>query len=76
MNFRKICKQYIFFFSTNDVALVIKYQFSENTEPSKKRKLDEKRQNIHEYSQIKLPAKMFLKYIETYLSVFLDDCLR
>ena len=66
------------FFSENDVALVIKYVYSDNTEPSgisKKRKL-ESIKSAMDYSQLKLPALMFVKYIETYLSHFIDDCHR
>ena len=43
----------------------------------KKRKLDMPRnRNILDYSQIKLPALMFLKYVETYMPNFIIDCQR
>ena len=66
-------------FSENDVALIIKYTFAECYEPSgtKKRKLDARRNDeILTYSTIKLPALIFYKYLELYISQFIDDCLR
>ena len=69
---------YIFIFSENDVALILKYVYSDSTEPSgniKKRKFESVK-NIMDFSQIKLPALMFLKYTETYLTNFIDDCHR
>lgn len=60
------------------MALIIKYVYSDNTEPSgnvKKRKY-ESGKTVMDYSQIKLPALMFVKYLETYLSLFIDDCHR
>jgi len=60
------------------LALVLKYEFSEAVDSSgtKKRKIDDKNQNIIEYALIKLPAVMFLKYLETYAPNFAEDCLR
>jgi hypothetical protein len=62
-----------------DVALVIRYQFgvsSSSSVPSssKKRKLNESQ--IIDYSYLKLPAVVFVKYLETYSYKFIDDCLR
>jgi hypothetical protein len=67
--------------SSNDVALIIKYIFDDEDldleSPIKKRKIsDSKLKSVLEYSQIKLPAKMFLKYLETFSSQFLQECIR
>lgn len=85
----KICKKFInifkfffnfifLYFSDEDLAFVIKYIFSENTEPDiKKKKIEErKNENVINYSFIKLPAFVFLRYLETYASQFIDDCVR
>jgi hypothetical protein len=61
--------------------MIIRYVFNEDDnevdKSTKKRKVsDSKLRNILEYSQIKLPALMFLNYLENYSAQFLDDCLR
>jgi hypothetical protein len=64
------------------VALVIKYQFHDTLVPdgqqaNKKRKVDEdKNSSVIDYSQLKLPAVMFVQYLETDSSGFIADCVR
>ena len=70
----------IFFFSVNDVALVIKYKFHDHnnmieTENHKKRKLP-KIDSVIEYSNVKLPAMMFGQYLDNDSVTFVTDCLR
>ena len=72
---------YFFIYSANDVAMVVKYVFTEDdvqVEHSiKKRKLsDSKLKSLIDYSQIKLPAQMFLHYLENYGSQFVNECVR
>ena len=71
----------LFIYSANDVAMVVKYVFTEDdvqVEHSiKKRKLsDSKLKSLIDYSQIKLPAQMFLHYLENYGSQFVNECIR
>jgi hypothetical protein len=76
----KILNLFFFNFSEEDIALVIKYQFSNETEsaylpsPPKRRKLLSDK--IFEYAQIKLPASIFLKYLENYSNIFIAECQR
>jgi len=68
-----------YIFSEPDVSLNIQYKFNHTTEPAtKKRKLQDNRkaQNIVDYSAIKLPAKVFIEYLEQDLDNFIKDCLR
>lgn len=44
--------------------------------PKKKKVESSKQQSIMEYSFIKLPAHMFIQYLQSSLSHFVDDCLR
>jgi hypothetical protein len=67
------------FFSANDVALVIKYKFSEETSPSssKRKKIDDPiTNNILNYSQVKLPAMMLVKYLNEQSLEFVNECLK
>ena len=99
----------LFFFCERDIALIIKYEFHDETrsvqelnsqefknknhendenqddqtaQPSQPKKLkllggmDRKRQNIIDYSSIKLPALGFAEYLIHDSSDFIDDCLR
>jgi len=78
----------IIFFSPHNVAIVFKYNFdvasieSMESESSigyiKKRKLidPKKFENIFDYSQIKLPALMFLEYLQSDVQHFISSCLR
>jgi hypothetical protein len=58
----------------------MKYQFSDDTEStilslgSKKRKISDEK--IFEYTQIKLPAIIFTKYLKNYSQKYIQDCLR
>jgi hypothetical protein len=57
----------------------MKYRFSEDTAPSqpKKRKQDDSSiHNILNYSQLKLPAKQFIKYLNEHSLQFIDECLK
>ena len=74
-----------FLFSDSDVALIIKYHFHDaqdqiknEEEKNKKRKilLPTKRNNIMEYSSIKLPAPMFAHYLQNDCQSFIRDCKR
>jgi hypothetical protein len=61
--------------------MVIKYVFNEDNDQTensiKKRKLsDSKLKSLIDYSQIKLPAYMFLHYLENYGSQFVKECIR
>jgi hypothetical protein len=61
--------------------MVVKYVFSEDDIQAdhsiKKRKLsDSKLKSLIDYSQIKLPAAMFLHYLENYGSQFVNECIR
>jgi hypothetical protein len=61
--------------------MVVKYVFNEDdvhAEHSiKKRKFsDSKLKSLIDYSQIKLPAQMFLHYLEKYGSQFVNECIR
>ena len=65
------------------MALIIKYKFHDEEPNStadnkiKKRKVtDSKRNNVIEYSYIKLPALMFGQYLDQDGQEFLDDCDR
>jgi len=64
------------------VALIIKYKFHDEGDlcadaQTKKRKFtDTKRNNVIEYSTIKLPALMFAQYLEQDASGFIEDCIR
>lgn len=64
-------------FSEQDIALILSFQFSTDTESSlnlsKFKKIDEK---VVNYSRIKLPAVLFLQYLENYSKHFIEDCLR
>ena len=69
--------------SENDVALIIKYKFHDEEETnsvdmkSRKRKItDIKRNNVIEYSSLKLPALMFGQYLDQDCQGFIDDCNR
>jgi hypothetical protein len=71
-------------FSESDVALTIKYNFHDemasfNSTTGKKRKIttaDLKRNNVLEYSVLKLPALMFGQYLDQDCQTFIDDCIR
>jgi hypothetical protein len=96
-----------YYYSENDIALIIKYEFHDEKQPdqencthpesaSNKRKqieeqnehsspvkklkqpwgADRKRQNIIDYSYIKLPALAFVNYLSLDCPQFLEDCLR
>jgi hypothetical protein len=72
---------FFLFFSENDVALVIKYNFNQEfpvENESKKRKIFEPKrtENLIDYSFVKLPAKIFIHYLETDSLHFVNDCLR
>jgi len=73
----------IIFFSQDDVALIIKYQYQEETNlmQTKTQKKEDNASIIHNYSntllnEIDLPAVAFIEYLETDLKHFLNDCLR
>jgi len=69
-------------YSENDVALVIKYKFHDETscditDKSKNRGItDAKRTNVVDYSSLKLPALMFGQYLDQDCQEFIDDCIR
>jgi hypothetical protein len=60
------------------VALVIKYQFLEFAQQNhqKKRKTEERKTNVIDYTYLKLPCVMFLSYLSMYSSTFIEDCER
>ncbi len=69
---------YIFlFFSTDDICLILKYQFNDGAAAgNKKRKLSENKiLSIVEYSFVKIPAFAFVEYLDKYVTSFLDDCV-
>ncbi len=69
---------YVFlFFSTDDICLILKYQFNDSAAVgNKKRKLSENKiLSIVEYSFVKIPAFAFVEYLDKYVISFLDDCI-
>ena len=73
----------MFFSSETDVALLLRYTFADELTPTststttKKRKLsDPKQDTLPPYSQIKLPVKNFLTYLESYGNEFAQTCLK
>jgi hypothetical protein len=73
-----------FVFSESDVALIIKYTFHDEEmtncsadNKTKKRKINDiKRNNVIDYSYIKLPALMFGQYLDQDSEDFIADCSR
>jgi len=68
---------YYLFCSEEDIALVLKYNFSTNTtsnSSNKKRKLNEEK--VLEYAGLKIPAYLFSKYLENYGALFVKECKR
>jgi len=71
------------FFSQDDVALIIQYQYYEETNlmQTKTQKKEDNASIIHNYSntllaEIDLPAVAFIEYLETDIKPFLNDCIR
>ena len=72
------------FFSESDIALVLKYTFhdgnpgddDDETTVKKRKTGDIKRNNVLDYSKLKLPAVMFGFYLNHDCQGFIDDCAR
>lgn len=68
---------FILFFSTDDICIIFKYVFAENTSsatPKRRRISESKITSIVDYSYVKLPAFVFVEYLEKHLVDFLRDC--